>query len=95
MHMKALYRITVCAGATPDTLVAQRSLHDSAGEELIALEDIPLAPGTVLDIGQVSVEVEISFKSGPESQQTPPQKQTTTQAIAAQKAQQSHQPGRR
>jgi hypothetical protein len=95
MQLKATYRISVHAGAEPGTLVGVPCLLDSAGVELVTLDEVALVEGTTFDVGEVTLDVEISSKSVMSADKTPPAKQTTSAVMAAQKAQQQHPSGKR
>ncbi len=95
MQLKATYRISVHAGAEPGTLVAVPCLLDSAGAELMTLDEFPLVEGTTFDVGEVTLEFELVAKSVAPAEKTTPAKQTTSAIIAAQKTQQQHPTGKR
>ena len=95
MQLRATYRLSVHAGTEPGTLVAVPCLLDSAGAELMTLDEVPLVEGTTFDVGEVTLEFELASKSVAPAEKTPPVKQTTSAVIAAQKAQQQHPSGKR
>jgi hypothetical protein len=63
MYIAVTHRLNVRAGEKPGTLVLVPSFIDVAGNQVAVFDQVQLSEGVEIDVGPVSVEVNLTCKT--------------------------------